>query len=332
MDKILLGVAASTHPVGVKKALVSKLITSASKPLPEEQVMVIFDLSSRWIIEAEDEFQQEMGDQVFTAWSKYNQTVMEKFFTHHFLIGVIGGDVAHPQGTISFIHRCFKMLHNRESASKIMQTLTITLARESKDSSSLAELSRFLLAFPDCLPKGDFIKTLCITIIQSMSKTKMPNTEEEVKRSLEDVSQIGLLLQRMWRDNLTSIIPSLTAVFGLISTAADESDEAASPSVALGALVQHVPVEMIKTVTESVAKDRGIPDAHMTSALTRMIDWLSWPGVRNIDRWIVGFLQNLAKAQKFTILINVSLATVEKVSVGVKTGRGTCTMYVTCDS
>ncbi|XP_072040222.1 ubiquitin carboxyl-terminal hydrolase 38-like [Amphiura filiformis] len=314
MDKILLGVAASTHPIGVKKALVSKLITSASKPIPEEQLMAIFDLSSRWIIEGEDEFQQDMGDQVFTAWSKCNQTVMEQFFTHQFLIGVIGGDVDHPQAVVGFIHKCIKMLHNRESACKIVQTLTITLARESKDTSSLAELSRLLVAFPDCLPKGDFIKTLCITVIQSMSKTKVPNTEEEVKRSLEDVAQIGVLLQQIWRDNLTSIIPSLTAIFGLISNVVD-GDEDANPSVALGALVQHVPVEMITVVTERVAKDRGIPDAHMTAALTRMIDWLSWPGVCNIDRWIVGFLQNLAKAQKFTILINVTLATVEKVSI-----------------
>ena len=312
MDKILLGVAASTHPIGVKKALVTKLITSASKPLPEEQVMSILDLSSRWIIEAEDDFQQEMGNQVFTAWAKYNQTIMEQFFTHHFLIGVIGGDVAHPQETISFIHRCLKMLHNKESACKIVQTLTITLARESENTSSLAELSKLLMAFPDCLPKGNFVKTLCITVIQSMSKTKMPNTEEEVKRSLDDVTQIGSLLQNTWRENLSAIIPSLTAVFQLISGVTD-GDEATTPSVALGALVQHVPVEMVAAVTESVAKDRSIPDAHMTAALTRMIDWLSWPGVRNIDRWIVGFLQNLAKAQKFTILINVTLATVEKV-------------------
>ena len=315
MDKILLGVAASTHPIGVKKALIGKLVTSASKPLPEEQILAIFDLSARWIIEAKDDAHADMGIQVFDAWAKYNQTIMEQYFIHHFLIGVIGGSMEQPQRTIGFMSRCLKTCNKLESACKIVQRQTITLARECIDLASLAELAKLLVAYPECLPpKGDFSNTLCVAIVQSTSKTGMPSAVD-MKMALEHVGHIGMLLQRVWHDHLPSIIVTLTAIFGIISEVANGDDTKGSPSVALGALVQHAPVKIISVVTANVAKDTGIADVRMTAALTRMIDWLSWPGVRNIDRWVVGFLQNMAKAQKFSILINVTLATVEKVSV-----------------
>lgn len=47
--------------------------------------------------------------------------------------------------------------------------------------------------------------------------------------------------------------------------------------------------------------------------LTRMIDWVSWPLGKNIDRWIIALLKGLAAVKKFSILIEVSLAKIEKV-------------------
>lgn len=47
--------------------------------------------------------------------------------------------------------------------------------------------------------------------------------------------------------------------------------------------------------------------------LTRMIDWVSWPLGKNIDKWIIALLKGLAAVKKFSILIEVSLAKIEKV-------------------
>lgn len=44
-----------------------------------------------------------------------------------------------------------------------------------------------------------------------------------------------------------------------------------------------------------------------------MIDWVSWPLGRNIDQWIIALLKGLAAVKKFSILIEVSLAKIEKV-------------------
>lgn len=47
--------------------------------------------------------------------------------------------------------------------------------------------------------------------------------------------------------------------------------------------------------------------------LSRMIDWVSWPLGKNIDKWIIALLKGLAAVKKFSILIEVSLAKIEKV-------------------
>lgn len=38
-------------------------------------------------------------------------------------------------------------------------------------------------------------------------------------------------------------------------------------------------------------------------SLTRMIDWVSWPLGKNIDKWIIALLKGLAAVKKFSILI-----------------------------
>lgn len=58
----------------------------------------------------------------------------------------------------------------------------------------------------------------------------------------------------------------------------------------------------------------GLPCSCVTvNPLTRMIDWVSWPLGKNIDKWIIALLKGLAAVKKFSILIEVSLAKIEKV-------------------
>lgn len=58
----------------------------------------------------------------------------------------------------------------------------------------------------------------------------------------------------------------------------------------------------------------GFPDpCVIVTPLTRMIDWVSWPLGKNIDKWIIALLKGLAAVKKFSILIEVSLAKIEKV-------------------
>ncbi|XP_022098949.1 ubiquitin carboxyl-terminal hydrolase 38-like isoform X2 [Acanthaster planci] len=313
MDKILLGIAASTHSEAVKRAIIDRIINSASKAPPEDLVIAILDISSRWVTESDSDFMQQMGRQLFHAWAKHNQTIFEEFFNHQFLVGILRMDIPHPDRTVCFVHECLKMLQNRATAAKIIQMQAVALIRKHRDLLTLVEVSHLLLAFPDCLPKGTAAASLCIAAVENVSALQVAPSEAAMKANLEGMIHISAMLHHIWHDNMVTVLPSLAAVFNLIS--ALPSSDRPNPSVALGALVQHVPVELIATVTKNAASDVSIVDERMTTALSRMIDWLSWPRILNIDRWIVSFLKNLALAQKFTMLINVTLASIEKVFV-----------------
>ncbi|XP_038055515.1 ubiquitin carboxyl-terminal hydrolase 38-like [Patiria miniata] len=313
MDKILLGIAASTHSEAVKRAIIERVINSAGKGHPEDLVKAILDISSHWITDNDSEFLQQIGRQLFHAWAKHNQTIFEEFFNHQFLVRILGLEILHPERMVHFVHDGLKMLQNRATAVKIVQMQVVALVKKHRDLVTLVEVSHLLLAFPDCLPKGTAAGLLCISAVENVGALEVAPSEATMKANLEGMIHISALLHHIWHDNMVTVLPSLAAVFNLISTL--PSSDRPSPSVALGALVQHVPVELIATITKNAASDMSIVDERMTTALTRMIEWLSWPRVQNIDRWIVSFLKNLALAQKFTILINVTLASVKKVFV-----------------
>ncbi|XP_072466836.1 ubiquitin carboxyl-terminal hydrolase 35 isoform X2 [Notamacropus eugenii] len=66
-------------------------------------------------------------------------------------------------------------------------------------------------------------------------------------------------------------------------------------------------------VIRNLTNDDSITDAQMMTAISRMIDWVSWPLGKNIDKWIITLLKGLAAVKKFSILIEVSLSKIEKV-------------------
>nr|XP_054755148.1 ubiquitin carboxyl-terminal hydrolase 38-like [Lytechinus pictus] len=309
MDKILLGIAASTHPEGVKKALFTKMISTASKPLNKEEVTTILQLSSSWVI-GEEEFLQDMGQQIFQAWAKYNPATYEDFFCHQFLISSFGESINSPLMLIQFISDCLKTVHlKHETATKIIRTGVVSLCRRFSDMAIQGEICRLLRANQDCIPENDFAITLCQTLITNTSILEIPIGDVELKTCMAAVGSVGHLLRLIWSTKPTTIIPSLQHVFNIISTFSAE--ESQNPSLALGALVQHIHMKVVEAVTKSAVSDISITDERMTVALQRMIDWLSWPSVVNIDQWIITFLTNLASANKFTILIKVTLLTVE---------------------
>ncbi|EPY75760.1 ubiquitin carboxyl-terminal hydrolase 35 isoform X3 [Camelus ferus] len=85
------------------------------------------------------------------------------------------------------------------------------------------------------------------------------------------------------------------------------------PSSALASVVQHLPLELMDGVVRNLSNDDSVTDSQMLTAISRMIDWVSWPLGKNIDKWIIALLKGLAAVKKFSILIEVSLAKIEKV-------------------
>ncbi|KAJ8028115.1 Ubiquitin carboxyl-terminal hydrolase 38 [Holothuria leucospilota] len=312
MDKILEGIVTSEHPEGVKRALISKILNSASQQTQKGQIEGVLQLSSRWICNEDSIFLQEVGQQVFEAWAVHHRDVLEDFLCQNFLVSVFVTEVNNPARVLRFVKECLRIISDTSQACSLLQKQSISLSRDYPDIAVLAELSSLLLDFPSCMPEGNYSFALIQYIIRHLSKLRTPVTENEQRKCLLDVTLISKAVNSIWHRNVQAIPPSLTCLFEVISQVSVE-DAALAPSPALGSLVQFIPENVIELVIKKVTSNPAVSDEQLKTALTRIVDWLSWPGVRNVDQWAISFLKSLASVQKFSILIHVTIATVELV-------------------
>ncbi|XP_016051878.1 PREDICTED: ubiquitin carboxyl-terminal hydrolase 35 [Miniopterus natalensis] len=146
-------------------------------------------------------------------------------------------------------------------------------------------------------------------LVRCLGRFRCPaEGEEGAVEFLEQAQQVSGLLAQLWRAQPAAILPCLKELFAVISGTEEEP-----PSSALASVVQHLPLELMDGVIRNLSNDDSVTDSQMLTAISRMIDWVSWPLGKNIDKWIIALLKGLAAVKKFSILIEVSLAKIEKV-------------------
>ena len=77
--------------------------------------------------------------------------------------------------------------------------------------------------------------------------------------------------------------------------------------------MQYFSTDTIDSATNLAASNPLLSDESLAHSLSRMIKWLSWPGAKKVDQWIIGFLKALASNGKHSILISVTLKEVSQV-------------------
>ncbi|XP_035682520.1 ubiquitin carboxyl-terminal hydrolase 38-like [Branchiostoma floridae] len=315
MDKILEGVISSDHPDKVKKALIGKLLLTASKPISPEDGKAIFSLATHWNLQGETPFIRSVGMQVFLAWGHHHKDILEEFFDIKLVLGVLRGSFTanfpNEKLVLLYLLEGLKMLRGNPCLLQIYKIVQSDALRLVQDSGSLevcVALSSLLLEFNQCIPRDTVVK-FCEELVKRMALWKSPENETNLKDYIQNVTQVSTLLGVVWKKDQSALLPSLRTVFGMIS-AVEVSSE---PSVALASIVPQVPIDMLAVITRSVVTDPKVRDANVEVSLMRMIGWLSWPVAKNIDQWLVAFLKNLAAVQKYTLLINITKENVKKV-------------------
>nr|XP_025866390.1 ubiquitin carboxyl-terminal hydrolase 35 [Vulpes vulpes] len=170
-------------------------------------------------------------------------------------------------------------------------------------------VARLLARHPRCVPDGPHRLLFCQQLVRCLGRFRCPaEGEEGAVEFLEQAQQVSGLLAQLWRAQPAAILPCLKELFAVISCTEEEP-----PSSALASVVQHLPLELMDGVVRNLSNDDSVTDSQMLTAISRMIDWVSWPLGKNIDKWIIALLKGLAAVKKFSILIEVSLAKIEKV-------------------
>ncbi|KAK7930555.1 hypothetical protein WMY93_006950 [Mugilogobius chulae] len=317
MDKILEGLVSSNHPLQVKKAIIKKVIEAAENTVTEEQCQDMFTLTTHLILLGEDAFQKQVGFQVLEAYARYHRPEFERYFSKDFVLGLLQqgyGELHHKDpAIIDFIHSCLRLLISCPSVLEIFSVIQVEVLRmvcERPDPALCARLSALLSDFVQCIPKEKTGGLFCQQLVRTISYFQcFASEEQELREYVSQVTRVSTLLQNIWKADPATLVPSLQEVFTIISS----TELTYEPSIALACLVQHIPVHMITVLIKSLTTDQSVKDANMTKALCRMIDWLSWPLAHNVDIWVIALLKGLAAAQKFTILIDVTLLKIELV-------------------
>ncbi|KAM4749722.1 ubiquitin carboxyl-terminal hydrolase 38 [Anableps anableps] len=317
MDKILEGLISSDHSVPVKRAIVKKVVEAAENDVTEEQCRALFTLTTRLILLGDDAFQKQIGLQVLEAYARYHRPEFELFFSKDFVLSLLQqgyGELEHRDAAIiDYIHCCLRLLISCPSVLETFSVIQVEVLRmvcERPEPALCARLSTLLSDFMQCIPREKSAVLFCQQLVRTISCFQCFASEErELREYVGQVTKVSTLLQNIWKAEPATLLPSLQEVFAIISS----TDPSFDPSIALASLVQHIPVQMITVLIKSLTTDQNVRDASMTKALSRMIDWLSWPLAQHVDTWVIALLKGLAAVQKFTILIDVTLLKIELV-------------------
>ncbi|XP_041524394.1 ubiquitin carboxyl-terminal hydrolase 35-like [Microtus oregoni] len=313
MDKILEAVVTSSYPTSVKQGLVRRVLEAARQPLEREQCLALLALGARLYVGGTDELLRRVGCQLLHVAGRHHPEVFAEFFSARRVLRLLQGGAGPPGArALACVQLGLQLLPDGPAADEVFALLRREVLRtvcERPGPAICAQVARLLARHPRCVPDGAHRLLFCQQLVRCLGRFRCPaEGEEGAVEFLEQAQQVSGLLAQLWRAQPAAILPCLKELFAVISCTEEEP-----PSSALASVVQHLPLELMDGVVRNLSNDDSVTDSQMLTAISRMIDWVSWPLGKNIDRWIIALLKGLAAVKKFSILIEVSLAKIEKV-------------------
>ncbi|XP_070800162.1 ubiquitin carboxyl-terminal hydrolase 35 [Pituophis catenifer annectens] len=316
MDKILEAILASSYPDHMKQGLVRRIIEALKRTMDTEQCWSMLELSTKLFLLGDTKFKRSVGKEILEVCGLYHQEAFEEFFNAQFLLSLLQEGYG-PLGKRSlyvfdYIHLGLPFVMDGPSANDVFSLLRTEVLRKICERPVLKQcvkISKLLIQYPLCVPTGKRQILFCQQLVRCIGQFHTTSGREDaIMEFLDQVIQVSLLLQKIWKTQMASILPSLKELFTIISTIDDQD-----PSIALASVVQYVPLELMDGILRNLTNDDSITDLQMMTAIGRMIEWVSWPLGKNLDKWIIALLKNLAAVKKFSILMEVTLSKIERV-------------------
>lgn len=321
MDQILRGILKSCQPDLVKKTFLERVASAAnnneSTAVTNEIFVGILQASSDCILSSNSKLERKLCQEIYVSWVNSHPDKIWVFFTPTVVQYWLGCQFPDSCQVIWLMDQTMNGIRSQSSNSNlcVLQMIQLEipafLKRNNTNYHAVVDLCKFLSEHRICIPKGQGTGLFCSMIIHAVSYFTAP--KENISRYIQDVSNvIGPLLGHIWGNcDEQTIFQCLENAFLLMST---KKEHNVNPSYALAGVMQYMPNHMIHKIMNFVAWDPTTTDDQLSVALLRMTDWLSWPMTKNAHIWIISFLQHLATAQKFSIVLDVAETVIENVS------------------
>ncbi|KAL7983082.1 hypothetical protein Chor_010424 [Crotalus horridus] len=280
MDKILEAILASSYPDHMKQGLVRRIIEALKRTMDTEQCWSMLELSTKLFLLGDTKFKRSVGKEILEVCGLYHQEAFEEFFNAQFLLSLLQEGYG-PLGKRSlyvfdYIHLGLPFVMDGPSANDVFSLLRTEVLRKICERPGLKQcvkISKLLTHYPLCVPTGKRQTLFCQQLIRCIGQFHTSSGREDA------------IMEFLDQD----------------------------PSIALASVVQYVPLELMDGILRNLTNDDSITDLQMMTAIGRMIEWVSWPLGKNLDKWIIALLKNLAAVKKFSILMEVTLSKIERV-------------------
>ena len=316
MDTIFIGVVRSTKTEREKKEVFRRIQAAGRDQRTLQEAVNMFQATSSILLRGSSGFQWEAAKEIYETWATCNVTALSHQFTATTLHDLL--DEAYPNGfnAVWIMRKSIEILRHTdqlyEQFCDILQMKATTFIRTHSNFNIVVPFCAMMLEFREAIPRSTSTHLFCNTIISVVSIYTIPQNYHPMEYIAEMNNVIGALLGHIWsKTNNETVFYSLKHVFDLIKLG---SSEGKSPSYALAAVVQQFPINSIPRAVGSLLQDPTVQTEHICTALERMISWLQWPGANNIHFWLTGFLYQLASTKRYTILLNITESSIEKVS------------------
>ena len=297
MDKILEGTLNSSHPEKIKTILIDRIIQAASVSGDENVARNIFKYCSNVIIHSNCLFNVSVTNQVIAVWARaYSKSATENLLEN---TEINLGDVCTPEKKkwLELVSKLLPIIRNANSEidqSSMLEGLiqAFLKERELEIASAIAQI-----LIQNWIEKlSDGTEFSLVSRIIFLLKNLVFNLDTNagqfciLTEKTEKVLQINLisaLLAKVVHNNNQLLQTVLNELFIVLS------NDVSSLNIALASLLHIIPSEMSEAAAEVLSKDDRIKDYNIKLVLNKLIEWLSWPGVRHLDIWIVNFIKHL---------------------------------------
>lgn len=308
MDKLLKGIIDSDHPQSLKQQFIDHLIIPASSQnISPEECVSLLKVAWETSLYGESEFIRNIGIKIFETWSSNNKGALIEFINTINLIYYFNdASLQHKDILLKLIKCCLENIEDSVVFSNlciIIQKNCICCLQGNYKTSTLKALIILLKTFPQCIPDGLLGGNLLENIIYYIAYINIPK-HYNLTQFIMEIDSISAFLPNLWKNNETLINKAFNAISTLLS-----SEKACS--AVLASIIDVLPLELIDRVKSIASCWESVESLKLI--ITRILDWLSWPTAKNIDKWILAVLITLAEQKKFQMLIEIFTATIEMV-------------------
>ncbi|CAG5118563.1 unnamed protein product [Candidula unifasciata] len=321
MDQILEGLFNSDQPDKLKEAFVARICEQGTQGSQNEHtVRGVLQVSSRWILNGTTTLQVKSGFLLLKSWGSRSRDVFHSFFTPNLVAEMLTHGFGGMEANVPLLLReGFRVMSQGGTSldSEHVQVVQGNITKfvcKTQERVVVRNVGLLLREFPECIPPNANEKTnFCVAILHHLSVGVPPEQGQVIPKFINNTDEIAGFLNVLWTPYPSSLLETcLATIFSIIS--ASRTEEMSEPAICLAAVVKHIPIEMANRVVKDVVTDRSITDASLEAAVGQIVEWLKWPTAVNVDMWLLCFLSELAKAQKYTLLVRIIEASADQVA------------------